>query len=370
MLVSIILPVYNVQDLVNDCIVSIARQTYSDIELIVVDDRGTDHSMDVVRRSVLENGLANRTKFVEHERNRGLSAARNTGLQVASGTYVYFLDSDDEIKPTCIEKMVAMTLRQPVDMVVGDYEVLGSKLPFPELLLGTGYVDSPQKARKLYMKKRIYQMAWNKLVRKDFLVSNNLYFAEGLVHEDCLWSFQCACKLKSLAILKEITYSYKVRECSIMTTLNRNQDFAYYLDVLQQMVGYAKSEKLLQNKYVHSFIEEEKFYFAYTFCRDKNIDAELIRRLESINNELPPGLLFRIFFWNLFKQDSRIRDAHYMLPKKLRLAFFLQMPDIRWQGKGDKHLQHRFNRWYAIMLLKRLCPMLGQVRLLSYKHNE
>ena len=103
MKVTIIIPIYNVAPFVADCIHSVMCQTWQEpLECILVDDCGTDDSMAVVERTLQDYQGPVDFRIVRHEHNRGLSAARNTGLDNATGDYVYFLDSDDEVTPDCI----------------------------------------------------------------------------------------------------------------------------------------------------------------------------------------------------------------------------------------------------------------------------
>ena len=104
--VSIIIPVYNVVDYIERCWKSVNAQTYSDIELIFVDDCGTDESISKLE-TLISEGSRFPVQIIKHKKNRGLSAARNTGIEASSGDYVYFLDSDDDLVPSCIEELVA-----------------------------------------------------------------------------------------------------------------------------------------------------------------------------------------------------------------------------------------------------------------------
>ena len=128
--VSIIIPVYNVEPYVEDCIRSVIRQTYGGkMECIVVDDCGTDNSMDVVERVIGEYNGPIPFRILHHEHNRGLSAARNTGMDAATGDYLFFLDSDDELTDDCIEKLTEPLVKEWYDVVIGNvgaYHLLSS----------------------------------------------------------------------------------------------------------------------------------------------------------------------------------------------------------------------------------------------------
>ena len=120
-MISIIVPVYNVALYVESCIRSVIRQTYDGpMECIVVDDCGTDNSMDIVEKLVAEYDGPISFKVLHHEHNRGLSAARNTGMDEAKGDYLFFLDSDDELTEDCIEKLTTPLRDEQYDMVLGD----------------------------------------------------------------------------------------------------------------------------------------------------------------------------------------------------------------------------------------------------------
>ena len=104
MKITIVVPVYNVEPYIEDCLKSVAEQTYKgDIECIIVDDCTPDGSCAIIEHFINEYNGSIDFKLLHHTKNRGLSAARNTGIGAATGEYIYFLDSDDEITPECIE---------------------------------------------------------------------------------------------------------------------------------------------------------------------------------------------------------------------------------------------------------------------------
>lgn len=115
-LVSIVVPVYNVESYIEECLQSVCSQTYENLEIICVDDVGNDRSMDVVRSFAVKDC---RIKIIEHDNNKGLVEARNTGLEHVSGDYVFFLDSDDWLSIDAIEKFVRSAKVGEPDIVVG-----------------------------------------------------------------------------------------------------------------------------------------------------------------------------------------------------------------------------------------------------------
>lgn len=218
--VSIIVPVYNVEPYIKECFDSVASQTYcGPLECIFVDDCGTDDSMGVLG-SCIEAYKGNiEFRVVHHEKNRGLSAARNTGIGEAKGDYVYFLDSDDAITSDCIQKLAGHVRKHPgVDMVCGSTFGKGKQwLDMKHKWWLPAYSCSPKliKATMLH-RSSIPTTAWNKLVRRRLVYENNIYFEEGLIHEDELWNFFMAKYVGSVAIERDVTYIYRESPEGIM----------------------------------------------------------------------------------------------------------------------------------------------------------
>lgn len=217
MRVSIIVPVYNVEPYIEDCLRSVASQTYKgQLECIIIDDCTPDGSCDVIEKFIKEYIGNIQFKLLHHDKNRGLSAARNTGIDAATGEYIYFLDSDDEITPRCIELLTAPLKRRKYDFIIGDYSVIGSnKDNYPPLLVKEKEMLKNYSIRESYLSYKWYVMAVNKLCNTEFVRNEKLYFKEGIIHEDDLWSFQLACLAQTMYVIRNQTYIYKVRRDSI-----------------------------------------------------------------------------------------------------------------------------------------------------------
>ena len=239
-LVSIIIPVYNVSDYVEECLQSVAVQTYTHIECIIVDDCGTDDSMQKVEQFVTSYQGCITFKIFHHEHNRGLSAARNTGMDAATGDYIYFMDSDDYIYPNSIEVLVkAIEEEVDIDWSCGDYD----NIPHRSLYKEGGIYKN---ALDLLGRRQLYPMAQNCLYKTTFLRGNNLYFKEGLIHEDNLWTFQVACDSRKLGVCNHATYFYRKRETSI-TTKPFPERYPFFFTIYQEYIRYA-TEHRLQNR--------------------------------------------------------------------------------------------------------------------------
>lgn len=306
--VSIIVPVYNVALYVIDCLNSIRRQSYDNIEVLIIDDCGTDNSMQLIKEYLSEITFPP-YKILSHNINKGLSAARNTGLVASSGDYVLFLDSDDEISETCIESLVKPLEAKEYEVVVGSLKILqqSGKQEISHLL--SGEIKEPLKA---YADGEWYVMAWNKLCKRDFLLRNELFFIEGLLHEDVVWSFQLACYCKSMYLVDTITYLYKIRSTSIITSMSIEKDIQVYLHAFKYITKFILDKNLIYNNYVYQIIEGKKTRILYSMLQDKEL--QLYKKYYPLFHKsqyLSPWYAYKKKIINFF---YLLRDFHYCLP--------------------------------------------------------
>lgn len=222
--ISIIVPVYNVEPYIRECFSSIAAQTYKgEIECIFVDDCGQDRSVEILGELIADYHGSISFSIIHHEHNKGLSGARNTGIRHASGDYLYFLDSDDSITPDCIERLVALAEKYPgVEVVQGSTKSKTDWLQLKPKFVPE-YSDSFKWIRQTLLKRYVIPMtAWNKLVRREFVLKHQLYFVEGMIHEDEIWNFTLAKYVHHIAFCYEPTYNYRENESGIMSQVKAN----------------------------------------------------------------------------------------------------------------------------------------------------
>ena len=225
--VTIIIPVYNVAPYIEDCIKSVIHQTYlGSIECLIIDDCGTDDSMALVERLIASYNGPIAFRILRHDHNRGLSAARNTGTLQATGNYLYYLDSDDEITENCIEVLMKRANENPLlEMVQGNTLKWHSKKSRSSIQLKK--IHHPYAATNTEVRKCFYnyqQMmfgVWNKLIRRDFVINNNLLCQKGIISEDYLWSFNLLKYLNCAYFESTITYHYRIRPNSIVFSSSR-----------------------------------------------------------------------------------------------------------------------------------------------------
>ena len=227
---------YQVEQYLAICLKSITDQTMTDgVECILVDDCGSDRSL-FIAKDFIEHYQGNVLfRIVEREKNGGLSAARNSGINVASGEYVYFLDSDDEITPNCLEIMWSLVEKYgKVNLVQGaffedeKYANSISNIKFPEFC-------TCQAEIKTFLLQYLGDIvgAQSRLINLSFLKEHHLYFEEGIIHEDNLWTFFLSKYVRTMAYCDVCTYYHRYNPNSITGNVNVIQETIAYKHIIQ-----------------------------------------------------------------------------------------------------------------------------------------
>ena len=299
-MISIIIPVYNVEPYIADCLQSVIRQTYlGPIECIIVDDCGTDKSIQIAERIIDDYNGPIIFTIIHHKNNRGLSVARNTGIYASKGDYLFFLDSDDWISDDCINQLVQPLVNYPADIVVSDYRIIGEHQDKLALSLNEGYYQE-KGITTTFCNRGIYVMAVNKLYRKSFIIDNRLFFEEGRVFEDEILAFNLSCIDKTFYVIKSETYFYRIREQSITNNDNALFRLNGYLGVLQTIEKDVYRYNNIYGIYdfymfwikrVFGWISKNNFYGSFSRHIDKITDGFLnvipsVRSLSNKHNRL------------------------------------------------------------------------------------
>lgn len=223
--VSVIIPVYRVEQYIGACLDSVRNQTLKELEIICIDDAGGDASAELVRRAMKDDP---RIRLYVNERNLGLAASRNRGLELASGDYVYFLDSDDMLETEALE-----TLSERGDRMDLEVQIFGMSCLFetPELKerfggARTGFsctFPEPAEGRGIYIR---WMKEWEWMpsqpryfYRRSFLQENSLRFVPGLLHEDEPFAFDVLMKAHRVRVTEEPFFIRRFRRGSIMTSV-------------------------------------------------------------------------------------------------------------------------------------------------------
>lgn len=226
-LVSVIIPVYNVEKYLEECLDSVMNQTYQNFEVILVDDGSTDSS----GRICDEYKKRDNRIYVIHQENGGLSVARNRGYLQASGEYVYFLDSDDWILPETLSGLIETATAQNADIVFFD---------------AFSFTDDSEsfKIKQRYFRKNVYksengEQVFSKLqdnneyhgavpllfFKKSFIKENNISFLPGILYEDMLFTYEAFCKAGIVAQNSNAFYQRRYRNNSIVISRKNKKNY-------------------------------------------------------------------------------------------------------------------------------------------------
>ena len=246
--ISIIVPVYQVEQYIEKCFSSIDQQTYQNFECIFVDDCGKDRSMEILENLIKASPNREKYSVIHHEKNRGLSAARNSGLDSARGEYILFIDSDDYLLPESLELLTEPLKTENYDLILGRYQRIVDGTvnlsPAPDFPEGLSVMD------KIYlMRGELWLCAHNRLIKKRLLDKYQIRFIEGLLWEDNPFSLKLFNSISSFCFLKEPTYAYIVRENSICTTWSEKHYNSWLrnLEEMERITEESSAENLTAN---------------------------------------------------------------------------------------------------------------------------
>lgn len=309
--ISIIIPVYNVSAYIERCIQSVIAQTRPCFECILVDDASPDDSIAKCERLIASYQGPTRFIILHHEKNRGLSAARNTGFDAAAGDYIFYLDSDDAITPDCLEKLSAPIERdRSIEMVMGNYEEIADGHPLLEKghkFLPERDIVSKEENRRYFFSDSGYPiMAWNKLIKKRFLESNDLRFSEGLLFEDNPWAFYMMKHLSHVYIVPDITLLHYVRPRSITTGANKETYAHFHAIIFKEIASHFTPEEQEREAsfYIHNFCVK------YSLCQTEPLFRQIAPQFkEALSSGHHAKDLFYLF---ILEQTSRSAAGRFL----------------------------------------------------------
>lgn len=273
--ISIIVPVYNVENYIKDCIESIMNQTHKNIEIILVDDGSTDTSGKICDKY---KDVDNRIKVI-HKENSGLSEARNFGLEAATGKYIMFCDSDDYYELNACEILLKEMENKNADMVIGNYintDDKGVKWSNP--------IFDIKKYKNFKLSIKDYSDSFyimnssvcNKIFRRDFIEKNNMRFIPHLPAEDAIFTTLYFMKSKKVYYISDVIYNYRQRANT--SSISNNCSLKYFK-------GINEAYKIIYNNFLeHNEVGFYRYFYAksMTYILYKFIDSNLLTDEERI----------------------------------------------------------------------------------------
>lgn len=278
--VTVIVPIYNVEEYLPRCINSLLNQTLSEIEIILVNDGTKDKSGEIAMKYAKQ--YTNKIVYLE-KKNGGLSDARNYGLEYAKGEYIAFLDSDDYVEKDTYKKMYEKAKSQDADYVECDFvwEYPNKKREDKRFQYNT--------KKEMLIFARV--VAWNKLIKREIIEKNSLRFPKGLRYEDIEFTYKLIPHLNKVCYVDQCFIHYTQRSNSIAN--NQNEKTAEIFEILDNVIKYYKESNLYDE-----YKEELEYNYArYLLCSslkrmckisDGKIRKQLIQRnWNKLNLEFP-----------------------------------------------------------------------------------
>ena len=210
-LVSVVIPVYDIEECLRGCVESVLKQSYSNLEIILVDDGSTDRSGEICDDFA---AMDKRVKVI-HQKNQGLSGARNSGIRCVSGEFLVLVDGDDRVEKKFVEKLVAAAEKNGADIAICGFKVVGETEEdrggesFDAVMTG-----EEATIRLLSGQENLEIVAWNKIYRKELF--SGIEYPVGEKHEDNLTTYKLLSRAKRVVYIQDKLYDYVVRSESIM----------------------------------------------------------------------------------------------------------------------------------------------------------
>lgn len=258
-LISIIVPIYNVEKYLDKCIDSIVNQTYKNLEIILVDDGSNDKSSYICD----DWGKKDKRIIVIHKLNGGLSDARNAGLDIAKGEYISFIDSDDFVSIKFIEKLYEYMIITNSDLIQCTYQKVHEQYiePINRIDINISTYETITSLQMLIKEEKFNQVVWNKLYKREILMGMRFEF--GRLNEDEFFTYQVFAKCKRITFINIPLYFYLIRTGSIM-----NKNFSIHrLDGLE--AKFRRYNFLKQSYLELAIIDKKNLIFYIVYCYQK-----------------------------------------------------------------------------------------------------
>lgn len=233
---SIIIPVYNVEQYIEECIESVLQQNLNNYEIIIVNDGSTDKTNEILEKYKVVNNVK-----IINQKNKGLSAARNIGLKNCSGKYLLFLDSDDFLEKNSVKKILYEIQYNNLEILAFNFWTYYDKEKYflEKRALITKRIFSGEEYLKLNLKTKSYPMSWLNIYNRDFILKNNLFFKENILHEDVEFNIKLLLQVKKMSYFDIPIVYYRQREGSI--TKKKNNRRCSYIEILKTYLKEIKN---------------------------------------------------------------------------------------------------------------------------------
>ena len=337
--ISIIIPIYKVEAYIARCIKSVATQegigSVYNLECILVDDCTPDKSM-VIAKEAIKPYKNIHFICLRHEVNRGLSIARNTGLEYATGEYIMFIDSDDYLLPNCLRLFTDEIIKNPaLDMVIGS-TINKNKTDIRKREL----LESRESIIHGFLTMKYFITVWNKLIRKECITENNLLFIEGIYLQDQPWLYSLISYISSMLLLPNTTYFYEEAPESASHGILTPEKAQRYVNSWNTVFEYYLSHRPNSKDFKHNVEADFLLYLQRTHLR-----AIMLFPYEK--KDYNRILHIRDKIMSLALKDGRLIIACFLLLEYKPFIYLLRIKYIRshyyYMVKIVGHIAHLFD---------------------------
>lgn len=321
-LVSVIIPIYNAEKYIEQCIKSVCAQTYTNLEIICIDDYSTDKSFSIIQEL---SQVDNRIIIIKNEINKGISYTRNIGIHNSHGDYILFLDSDDVLINKAIERLLSEfnNCETDLDIVMASHaEWDGMNIINKRIYPTTVYtnVDNKFNIIESLLLNKWYNSPWNKLFKSRVFDKSNLRFKEGAYHEDAILNYQMSFQIKTIKVISDILYLYRTNNYQSITHKPYNILSKHFITYLKEEYKIIQNYNASNNKIISSNFEDEKFILCIrSYKYNRNL---LYENFELIRNLKLGNLIYYTSIRN-FSFKRIIFNISFFIPKQLSQKWIL-----------------------------------------------
>ena len=368
--ISVIVPIYNVEPYIDECMRSLVTQTLHDIEIVCVDDCGTDKSMDIVRKYA---DTDNRIKIIRNKQNSGIAATRNVGLDNSDAEYIMFCDPDDWFDVNMCKKMYDTITRDKTDIVMCganifyESDVSHKKSDNGYLRVKhSGVFDVTE-----YMTYTTPGVLWNKIFKRSIISEHGIRFPDGLKYEDVCFFNMYMLWAKKMSFITDKLYNYRRRAGSIMNQTFQQKSINHAIDGMGTATwyyNYIKSHGLLDSKKIYFWrnVFINNFYFALDNASNPDHRREIFDYAidfirTNAKSELPKPIV-KMLEMILMRNDTMFHGVKYM-GGIIRIKYYTTRLKIKLLGVPVWRVKYfdnreRFDLFALIPVWVRKSPMV------------
>ena len=306
MKISIIIPAYNVADYITTCLDSIESQFYQEVEVIIVDDGSSDQTARVVKDYQQSHSLK---LILLRQANQGVQVARQKGLEVASGDYVLWMDSDDWLNPNSLQRLNEIACQSTADLICFDYQFVRSDGQIRPSSLHLEELNNESLISCL-LNGALNGALWNKLIKREFLMENQIVLPKDLRYgEDLASLFLIALSNPTVSVIRDILYNYYLRPSSVSNTKGTS------IYTLSKSLNYVRKLLNAQPEYKQEldlFLYLHLYYYRVVIECDAQVRSYFKDEWKKQNISMKKNPLFYRFIMKLSLKE-KIKFFKYLL---------------------------------------------------------